>query len=440
MNSRMFLRINTVARLLGLASALATASAVAASGSGWAEDPWSSEARAGPSWSVHGFAEGAGGVRTRDNPVIDDDVVLGELRSQLEVDVRWRDLTMEFKGDALADRVEDGVTGDLRELNVAFEPSANTAVRAGRQILTWGTGDLLFLNDLFPKDFVSFFIGRDTEYLKAPSDAVKLSVFRTQASLNVVWSPVFDPDRFITGERLSYFSPQEGTQVAAPPKLSPRQPDDFPDDGELAVRLYNTVEGLEWALYGYRGFFKQPTALDPVSGRPTFSRLNVLGGSLRDALFGGIGNVEVAWYDSVEDRDGTDPFTPNSQLRFLTGHERELVSNLELGLQYYLEWTRQHQRLIDNAPNPAYVPEEFRHVLTARLTYAMSRDNLRWSLFTFYSPSDRDYYFRPAMHYRWSDAVSTTLGGNLFGGEQRHTLFAQMTENSNVYARIRYSY
>ncbi len=66
---------------------------------------------------------------------------------------------------------------DLREASLVFSPSADTDVKVGRQILTWGTGDLVFINDLFPKDWVSFFIGRDVEYLKAPSDALKVSAF-----------------------------------------------------------------------------------------------------------------------------------------------------------------------------------------------------------------------------------------------------------------------
>ena len=44
-------------------------------------------------------------------------------------------------------------------------------------MLTWGTGDLLFINDLFPKNWKSLAIGRDDEYLKDPSGAVKASFF-----------------------------------------------------------------------------------------------------------------------------------------------------------------------------------------------------------------------------------------------------------------------
>ena len=34
-------------------------------------------------------------------------------------------------------------------------------LKIGQQVLTWGTGDYVFLNDLFPKDYQSFFSGRD---------------------------------------------------------------------------------------------------------------------------------------------------------------------------------------------------------------------------------------------------------------------------------------
>ena len=86
----------------------------------------------------------------------------------------------------------------------------NRSITLGRQILTWGTGDLVFINDLFPKDWVSFFIGRDVEYLKAPSDALKVSAFSGWANLDLVYTPRFDADRFIDGRRLSFFNTGRG--------------------------------------------------------------------------------------------------------------------------------------------------------------------------------------------------------------------------------------
>ena len=42
---------------------------------------------------------------------------------------------------------------DLREANFILTPASLMDVKAGRQILTWGTGNLIFINDLFPKDW-----------------------------------------------------------------------------------------------------------------------------------------------------------------------------------------------------------------------------------------------------------------------------------------------
>jgi len=70
-------------------------------------------------------------------------------------------------------------------------------MRFGRQVLTWGTGDFLFLNDLFPKDFNSFFIGRADEYLKAPSNSVQTTFMMKKVGLDLIWTPIFEPGRLL---------------------------------------------------------------------------------------------------------------------------------------------------------------------------------------------------------------------------------------------------
>src|SRR4030067_3457918 len=71
----------------------------------------------------------------------------------------------------------------------------------------WGTGDLIFINDLFPKDFVSFFVGRSLEYLKVGSDAMKFSLYPGPFSLDLVAVPHFTRSEIPEGERLSFFNP-----------------------------------------------------------------------------------------------------------------------------------------------------------------------------------------------------------------------------------------
>ena len=47
---------------------------------------------------------------------------------------------------------------------------------------------------------------------------------------------------------------------------------------------------------------------------------------------------------------------PNSEYRILIGHERELITNLTLGLQYYLEGILNHGRLLDRFYIPTRYP------------------------------------------------------------------------------------
>jgi hypothetical protein len=57
----------------------------------------------------------------------------------------------------------------------------------------------------------------------------------------------------------------------------------------------------------------------------------------------GIGNVELGYYDSRDDRAGDAPTVRNSELRLLLGYEQEIARNLTLGLQYYLERLRGYE-------------------------------------------------------------------------------------------------
>ena len=84
--------------------------------------------------------------------------------------------------------------------------------------------------------------------------------------------------------------------------------------------------------------------------------------------------------------------------------------------------------------------DEKRHVITLRLTRMMLNQNLKISLFTYYSPSDQDAYLRPKVHYKVSDSWSVDAGGNIFIGDSAHTFFGQFENNTNVYAGIRYSF
>lgn len=399
-------------------------------------------------FELTGFWEARGGVRVQDDKH-ERDASIAETRLQLEADKDVANVSLRATADLVLDGLADRhavnpETGvgfiDLREANLVSSLAANVDLKAGRQILTWGTGDLLFINDLFPKDWNAFFIGRDEEYLKVPSDAVKLSAFTDWANLDVVYTPRFDADRFIDGRRVSFFDSARGRIVGRDAVVQTDRPATWFEDDEWAARLYRNLAGYELALYAYDGFWKSPGGSDPITGRATFPRLSVYGGSARGIVGDGIAHAELGYFDSREDRAGDDPFVNNSELRILLGYEQEIAMNLTLGGQYYLEHMLDHEAFVRTLPVGAPAQDENRHVLTGRLTWLARKQTLEWSLFVFYSPSDRDAYLRPEVTYDLTDQWTVELGGNYFLGADDNTFFGQFEDNNNAYAALRYGF
>ncbi len=405
----------------------------------WGDDDWSNDSQsAAGRWHWSGFTELGLGRRLEDDPVITTDTTLQELRQRLEVSYSGMQWQLRIKADLIGDGVTDQLESNIRQAELALSPSEAWDLKLGRQVLTWGTGRYLFLNDLFPKDWQSFFAGRDDEYLKAPANALKASYFGSAFNLDLVWMPEFRSDRFINGERFSFFDRSRGLQIAPDPPAGSDKPGSGLNDGELAARLFRTVGAVEYALYGYRGYWKTPLGICS-SGNPCHPRLNVWGGSARGPLGPGVGNIEAAWFDSREDNDGDNPNIPNDQIRLLLGYEQELRPRLTGGAQYYLEWTRDFGALKRNQADE-FLPEEYRQLWTLSLDYRSPRDTLKLGLFLFWSPSDEDYYLRPTASYRIDDAWQLSGGFNWLGGDRPHTQFSQMADGSNGWLRLRYHY
>ncbi len=387
---------------------------------------------------IHGFYEARSGTRLRKDKYERE---LSILEDRLQLDLssypEWGDLKL--KGDAFADWAAERAEFDLREANIFLRPNDFLDLKVGRQALTWGTGDLIFINDLFPKDWQSFFIGRDNEYLKAPSDAIKAGLFGDWANLDIVYTPRFDHDRHIDGTRLSYWNSNLGRLAGEDAVIHTDKPNRWFRDSELAARLYKNINNYEFALYAYRGYWKSPGGQNASMSQAIFPDLNVYGASIRGAIAKGIGNLEVGYYESADDMSGKNALVDNSQMRYLAGYTQEIAKDFTAGVQYYLEQIQdfsQYKKSLVSGP----ARDKDRHLLTLRLTKLLMNQNLRCSLFTYFSPSDKDVHMRPNINYKLDDNTALEIGGNIFFGDYSNTFFGQLQNNTNIYAGIRYSF
>jgi hypothetical protein len=386
-----------------------------------------------------GFYDLRAGTRLQNDPA-EKQLSLAEGRMRLELDREWEAAILAFKGDLLADAISDSADLEIRELSLTALPLDFLDLKIGRATFTWGTGDLIFINDTFAKDWQSFFIGRNDEYLKRPENGIKVSLFSGLADLDIIYMPLFEGSRFITGHRLSYYNPATGGTAGRDLQVISDQPDRWFKDDALHLRLSRTLGALELALYGYSGFWQEPEGFDPLAGQAFFPRLNVYGGSARTALFGGIANLEMGYYDSRDNSDSTNPFVRPSEWRFLAGYEHELAHELTGSIQYYLESIQHYDRYAQSLPEGMARRKHNTSTLTLRLSQLALEQNLILSLFLYYSPTRDDGYARPGFSYKLTDQWLVDGGLNLFWGRNLSSFWGQFENNTNIFCGIRYTF
>lgn len=399
---------------------------------------------------IHGFLEEAFAPRFGSDDVRHRQYNMAEGRVQLKTDyyfsgdnilAQWQ-TSLRAKCDFVLDMYSAGkVLTELRELNASLTPTDIMDIKAGRQILTWGTGDYLFLNDLFPKDFVSFFIGRDDEYLKKPNDAVRLMLYPEWFNIDLIWIPFFEPDTVPTGYRVSFFDSFQGGIAGVNAERDIVEPSKRAQNFIYTGRVYRNFGSYEAALYYYRGFDPSPRSYkNEAAHQIYYERLDDYGGSVRGPVLWGIGNMEVSYYYSPEDPKGDIRTIQNSRMKYLIGYEKDLGNDFRMSFQYYLEETLDYSEYKKALMQSDYRWDEFRHTITHRMTKFFANQTIKFTIFTFFSPSDLDVYTRPSLTWNATDAWTLTFGANLAWGKESWTEFGSIQKNKNVYVRLRYSF
>ncbi len=399
----------------------------------------------GDDLEVDGFVLGSVSGRTTGigpGGKLGGDILLGEERLRINL-LTWAESAeaeSRVRVDFLHDTLTDEFSINLREAFVDYT-RGNFDFRFGRQIATWGVGDLLFVNDIFPKDWVSFFSGRQLEYLKVGVDGLRTIYSTSSLNFDLVLVPVFQPDIVPSPDRFILFDPLHSVRdrIEEKPEVSFK-------NAEAAFRMYWRSWNLDLAMYAYRGFWKTPSArlFQPEEGDPFityfYPELSVYGMSMQGSRFGGVISAEAGYYQSRQDENGTDPSVPNSQIRFLGGYQRQLIEDLTLGVQYYAEIMEDHAAYRTSLPTGIPETDRYHDIVTLRLDKLLKHQTFKLSCFMFYGPADRDYLVQPQVSYKFSDEFSFSLGANIFGGESNETFFGQFDYNDNIYTSLRFDF
>lgn len=358
-----------------------------------------------------------------------------ELRGQLEAEGKNTAGNASFLGRF--DLLRDATLDDTRLVTREFYgdvSSEKLAARLGRQVITWGVGDLLFINDTFPRDRVALFIGQPQQYFKLGSGALKLNAYPSPANLELVIAG-FRPDNTPTSRRFVLADPLP----AGLPRRT-QEPGNRAEEQEISGRVSGYLDNWELAGYASRTHYRSP-ALRVTGGEivGTFPRLNTLGASLTGPVSKGVLSLEAGYYDSTQDRDGRDPSIENSQFKGLIGYSRQPWEDATLGLQLYGEWMRDYAAYRETLPAGFPVKDHLRRVATFRFTQLFAHQTVTFNVFAFVGLSERDHYVIPSLRYAFSDNLWAEIGANVFGGN-RNGMFGSLQDNRNVYITVRFAF
>ena len=389
--------------------------------------------------SLHGFVQGNYSFSSRSSNPDGGDYKWAEEMVQLKLDAAKEPFRLFIKTDAFFDHIDEKGNLELREGYIDYIEK-KWDLRAGRQIITWGLGDLIFINDVFPKDYEAFFSGRPMEYMKKGVDGVKIGAYPEFASFEFIAIPVFEPNNYPDARRFYMFDPM--------PSVTNREEKDTPsnlENTEFAFRAYRDVAGFDAAVYLYRGFYRKPYMIPDSINNTTkityhYPKLSVYGASLQGRALDGVLSIEAGYYDSRQDRAGTDYTAPNSQTKFLIGYQRQLWEDFTIGLQYYNEYMHDYSEYANNQPSGLPKDKKLYQLVTLRLTQFLMHQDLRLGFFSFYSTSDGDYMLNPEVKYRFTDSLWAAVGANIFGGGERWSQFGQLDWNDNIYSQFRYEF
>lgn len=373
---------------------------------------------------VYGFAEYRLGTFRQKHF---QDFSINEVRLQASTKYVIDDsMFFNFKGDIYHDAVIDTSDVDIREAYLFLRPHKNIDIKLGRQIVLWGTGDMLYVNDFSPKSWDSGFIGREDEYGKLPSDTLRINGYFGKHHFDFVSNLRFQPDKTPTSDRFFVYDPITNGFIGNAKGSNNIYDHGWFTDMTYALRYGYEYNGYEFNAYLYNGYWTIPSEylLPPVNNY-TYSRLDAYGGSIQGNLAQGIANIEVAYYDSKDDQSGDNPLINNSLFRSLVGYEQEISKNFSAGVQVLHDVIEKD--------------EDYR-LYTLRLTRFLLQQTLKLSSFTYYSPSADDVFWKLNADYQYNDEWNIYLGTNFFSGKHTNTFFGSVQDNSNLFFGLRYNY
>jgi hypothetical protein len=316
----------------------------------------------------------------------------------------------------------------VREAFVGWTPSGSWNLRVGRQVLTWGVSDYLYVNDIFPKNYDAFFSGATFDRIKEPVDALRAVGRWNSADVEVVVSR----SRTDEGPLAQRFAATFPTRVAS----------ELHDDNaaDVAVRLSRHVSG--WDLSGYLASFRSREGrffVSPAGLSYDTPRTSHVGVSIAGNFAAGVMWAEAAWRQADDKQSGVvSRYSVGHSLKSIIGYAREIGADSTISSQLHLERPLDRRRYGQTLAPGVRPVDSVISTWYLRAERRWMNQTLRAGLQCFLG-NEGDSHFNPFAHWSPADGWSVEAGANALSGRP-DTRLGAIRDDSNLYVLTRYSF
>ncbi|PID94231.1 MAG: hypothetical protein CSA95_04130 [Bacteroidetes bacterium] len=325
------------------------------------------------------------------------------------------------------------------ELREAYFDYATThwSLRAGRQLIIWGTADGLRITDLVSPMDMTEFLARDYDDIRMPVEALKFRYFTGAMSLELLYIPIFKG--FILP--MNPKNPWALRMSAPPPMHLIMLPEQKPEltlkNSEFGGRLRFTLPGIDFSLaalhtYDKMPIFTQHIQADNIIITPKYYRMSFVGGDFSKPLGQFVFKGEVA-------------FNLNKQLvlqQIPTQLEKHHTTYALLGLDWYAsnQWMFGIQVANETIMNykRELLQEEHTGLLTFHVSKSLLNSTLKLSDFIYTDLNNGGFFNRFSANYLLSDQIQLWVGYDHFEGEKG--MFALFKHNAEIWIKATYNF
>lgn len=316
----------------------------------------------------------------------------------------------------------------VREGFLDWAPARDLDLKLGRQILTWGASEYLYVNDIFPKNYDAFFTGAGFDRMKEPVDAARLAWHAAAGEVEAVVSRA-------KADRLP--APARFSATAAGASAAPM--DDADDAVDAAIKGSAHADG--WDLAVYAASFRSRELRYVVDGsglRSDRPRSAHAGFSVTGNAAGG-----VAWFEGGVRRAVTGQANAVSRhflgsfAKLIAGYSREVGPDVTASAQLQIEAATAYGRYVAALAPGVRPVERVGTTLHLRLRGGWMNQTLGAGAQAFVG-NEGDSHLNPFASWSPADGWTIEAGANLFRGEP-DTRYGALQDDSSAYVLGRYS-